>query len=159
MQDMQFATSEVNFWFIWVTLYNILGQNCKLQCEICSLHPQKLIFGSSAQRKTIFWVKIATCITISLFPLPDLIFWVIWAVQNYILCQNHYLQHDIPVSTPRHHILGHLLGVELYFGSKSLLATRYPCFQSQTSYFGSKALNAIQNPTFYSQRCEQKVEY
>jgi len=106
MWDMQFSPSVIKFWVIWAALYNILGQNHKLQCEICSFHSQKLNFGSSARHSTIFWVKIATCNMILKFPLPDLIFWVILAVQNYILGQNCYLQHNIPISTPRPHILG-----------------------------------------------------
>jgi len=102
-----------------------------------SFHSQTSNFGSSWRRSIIFWVKIATCNAISKFPLPDLIFWVIFAAQYYILGQNRYLQHDIEVATHRPHILGHLRGAVLYFGSKSLLVMRYRSFHSQTSYFGS----------------------
>jgi len=136
---MQFSPSDVKFWVICVAQYYILGQNRKLQCEICSFHPQTLNFGSFAQRGTIFWVKIASCNAISKFPLPDLIFWFICAARYYILGQNRKLQCDIKVSTPRPHILGHLRGAVQYFGSKSLLAMRYRSFHSQTSYFGSSS--------------------
>jgi hypothetical protein len=122
MRDMQFPPSDIKFWLICVALYYILGQNHKLQCGICSFHPQTLNFCSFAQRGTIFWVKIASCNAISKFPLPDLIFWVIFAVQYYILGQNRYLQCYIKVLSHRPHILGHLCGAVLYFGSKLQLA-------------------------------------
>jgi hypothetical protein len=137
MQDMQFPPSDIKFWVICAALYYISGQNHKLQCEICSFHPQLLNFGSFVQRGTIFWVKIASCNAISKFPLPDLIFWVIFAEQYYILGQNSKLQCYIEVSTPRPHILGHLCGAVLYFGSKLLFAKRYWSFHFKTSYFGS----------------------
>ncbi len=118
----------------------------------CSFHSQTLNFGSSLWCNIIYRVKIASCNAISQFPLPDLIFWVIFAAQYSILGQNCQLQCNIAVSTPRPHILGHLCGgAILYIGSKSLVAMQYCSFHSQASYFGSKLLNAMQYPSFYSQ--------
>ncbi len=106
MRDMQFPLSDIKHCVIFAAQYYILGQNCKFQCQICSFHSRTLKSGSSALLCTIFWVKIATCNAISKFPLPDLIFWVIFAAHYNILGQNQYLQYNIPVSTPRPNISG-----------------------------------------------------